>query len=59
MRYICVAKCHELDINKTQYIHNEEDMMDLLNKECPCGSNSKFVEEESLQEKRSNKCLSF
>jgi len=34
MRYICVAKCHELDINKTPHcvedIHNEEDMMDWI-----------------------------
>ncbi len=50
MRYICVAKCPELDVDKTphciEYIHNDEDMIKLLNKECPCGNNPKFINKE-------------
>lgn len=47
MKYECTAKCPELDKDNiphcVEYIRNEEQLFNLLNKECPCGNDPKWI----------------
>ncbi len=51
IRYECIAKCPENDYDNSpccfKYIKNEEQLFELLNKECPCGNKTEWVKDVS------------